>query len=139
MMYSLLLAGILFVQPAAPDKAIQRIPRNGGIYVVAHRGVHEGIPENTLAAYRKAIELGADFVEIDVRETKDGALVSTTTRWMTTQNTKDCQLFTPKNCAISAAGPNGRTNAYPRWKKSWNCAEDALEFTWTLNKPMWSR
>jgi glycerophosphoryl diester phosphodiesterase len=51
-------------------------PRNGGVYVVAHRGAHDGIPENTLAAYRRAIELGADFVEIDVRTTKDGRLVS---------------------------------------------------------------
>ena len=51
-------------------------PRHGGVYVVAHRGAHEGIPENTLAAYRKAIELGADFVEIDVRTTKDGEFVS---------------------------------------------------------------
>ncbi len=51
-------------------------PRHGGVYVVAHRGAHEGIPENTLAAYRKAIELGCDFVEVDVRLTKDGALVS---------------------------------------------------------------
>ena len=30
-------------------------PRHGGVYVVAHRGAHEGIPENTLAAYRKEI------------------------------------------------------------------------------------
>ena len=51
-------------------------PRHGDVYVVAHRGAHEGIPENTLAAYRHAIELGADFVEIDLRETKDGHLVS---------------------------------------------------------------
>ncbi|MBI3118815.1 MAG: glycerophosphodiester phosphodiesterase family protein, partial [Candidatus Hydrogenedentes bacterium] len=51
-------------------------PKHGGVYVVAHRGAHEGIPENTLAAYRKAIELGADFVEIDVRTTKDGKFVS---------------------------------------------------------------
>jgi len=51
-------------------------PRNGGVYVVAHRGAHQGIPENTLAAYRKAIELGCDFVEIDVRTTKDGRFVS---------------------------------------------------------------
>lgn len=55
---------------------IARTPRHGGVYVVAHRGVHDGIPENTLAAYRKAIELGADFVEIDLRETRDGHLVS---------------------------------------------------------------
>ncbi|MFP6616763.1 MAG: glycerophosphodiester phosphodiesterase [Candidatus Hydrogenedentota bacterium] len=47
-------------------------PRNGGIYVIAHRGAHQGIPENTLEAYQKAIDLGCDFVEIDVRTTKDG-------------------------------------------------------------------
>jgi len=51
-------------------------PRNGGVYVVAHRGAHNGIPENTLAAYQKAFEIGVDFVEIDVRATKDGRLVS---------------------------------------------------------------
>lgn len=51
-------------------------PKNGDIYVIAHRGAHLGIPENTLAAYRKAIELGCDFVEIDVRKTKDGRFVS---------------------------------------------------------------
>jgi glycerophosphoryl diester phosphodiesterase len=51
-------------------------PLNGGIYVVCHRGTHEGIPENTLAAYQKAIDLGADYVEIDTRTTKDGQIVS---------------------------------------------------------------
>lgn len=51
-------------------------PQNGETYVIAHRGVHNGIPENSLAAYQKAIDLGCDFVEIDVRTTKDGELVS---------------------------------------------------------------
>ena len=51
-------------------------PRHAGVYVVAHRGAHIGIPENTLAAYQKAIELGCDFVEIDVQTTKDGRFVS---------------------------------------------------------------
>ncbi len=46
------------------------------IYIVAHRGAHIGIPENSLAAYQKAIDLGCDFVEIDVRTTKDGKFVS---------------------------------------------------------------
>ena len=50
-------------------------PKNG-IYVVAHRGAHEGIPENSIPAYRKAIELGCDFIEIDIRTTKDGKFVS---------------------------------------------------------------
>lgn len=47
-----------------------------GIYVVAHRGAHNGIPENSLPAYQKAIDLGCDFVEIDIRTTKDGKFVS---------------------------------------------------------------
>jgi len=51
-------------------------PKHGGVYVVAHRGAHQGIPENSLPAYQKAIDLGADFVEIDVRTTKDGKFVS---------------------------------------------------------------
>ena len=51
-------------------------PRHGGIYVVAHRGAHIGIPENTLAAYEAAIEMGVDFVEIDLRTTRDGRIVS---------------------------------------------------------------
>lgn len=51
-------------------------PKNGNTYVIAHRGVHIGIPENTLPAYQKAIDLGCDFVEIDVRSTRDGHIVS---------------------------------------------------------------
>lgn len=47
-----------------------------GVFVIAHRGAHNGIPENSLAAYQKAIELGCDFVEIDIRTTKDGHFVS---------------------------------------------------------------
>lgn len=49
---------------------------NNGIFVVAHRGAHEVIPENSLPAYQKAIDLGCDFVEIDIRTTKDGKFVS---------------------------------------------------------------
>ena len=51
-------------------------PKNGNTYVIAHRGVHNNIPENTLASYKKAIDLGCDFVEIDIRKTKDGKFVS---------------------------------------------------------------
>ncbi|MFA6240606.1 MAG: glycerophosphodiester phosphodiesterase family protein [Candidatus Hydrogenedentales bacterium] len=60
---------------AAPQSVLPP-PKNGNVYVVAHRGAHQGIPENTLPAYQKAIDLGADFVEIDVRTTKDGKFVS---------------------------------------------------------------
>jgi len=60
------------------DKSVEvgfRAP-NQTTYVIAHRGAHQNIPENSLAAYKKAIDLGCDFVEIDVRTTKDGHFVS---------------------------------------------------------------
>ncbi|QDQ12436.1 glycerophosphodiester phosphodiesterase [Streptomyces spectabilis] len=45
------------------------------IQVVAHRGASEDAPEHTLAAYKKAVEDGADALECDVRLTADGHLV----------------------------------------------------------------
>jgi glycerophosphoryl diester phosphodiesterase len=39
--------------------------------IVAHRGVATEYPENTIPAFQKAIELGADAVELDVRLTND--------------------------------------------------------------------
>lgn len=75
-MYSLTLCTLLLAAHVGQTGNPLPPPRHGGVYVVAHRGAHEGIPENTLAAYKKAIELGADFVEIDLREIKDGQIVS---------------------------------------------------------------
>ena len=44
--------------------------------VIAHRGASGERPEHTLASYRLAIELGADFIEPDLVLTKDGVLVA---------------------------------------------------------------
>ena len=43
--------------------------------VVAHRGASAYAPEHTLAAYKLALEMGADFVEQDLAVTKDGILI----------------------------------------------------------------
>jgi glycerophosphoryl diester phosphodiesterase len=43
--------------------------------VVAHRGAAGAAPENTMAAVRQALDDGADWVEIDVQETRDGEVV----------------------------------------------------------------
>ncbi|WP_307853377.1 glycerophosphodiester phosphodiesterase family protein [Kitasatospora sp. RG8] len=45
------------------------------VQVIAHRGSSHALPEHTLAAYRRALEEGADAVECDVRVTADGQLV----------------------------------------------------------------
>lgn len=73
----LVIANFAYAVPGQPDTQGGHIREaRNGIYVIAHRGVHTGIPENSLPAYAKAIELGCDFVEIDVRRTKDGHFVS---------------------------------------------------------------
>ena len=44
--------------------------------VIGHRGASGYLPEHTLESYRRAIELGADFIEPDLVATKDGELVA---------------------------------------------------------------
>ncbi|MCD0458015.1 glycerophosphodiester phosphodiesterase family protein [Roseiconus lacunae] len=45
------------------------------VEIMAHRGASILAPENTMAAYRRAIDDGADWIEIDVQETADGRVV----------------------------------------------------------------
>jgi len=45
------------------------------LIVTAHRGLSGLYPENTIEAMQKAIEIGADLVEFDVRATRDGVPV----------------------------------------------------------------
>jgi glycerophosphoryl diester phosphodiesterase len=44
--------------------------------IVAHRGAWEAAPQNSLAAFARAIELGCDMIELDVRRTRDACLVA---------------------------------------------------------------
>ncbi|MCD6121507.1 MAG: glycerophosphodiester phosphodiesterase [Spirochaetales bacterium] len=50
-------------------KELYKDPRK--IVVTAHRGFSGRYPENTLLAFKKAFEAGADFIEFDLRLTKD--------------------------------------------------------------------
>ena len=43
--------------------------------VVAHRGASGTMPENTFASFDRAVEMGADMIELDVHPTRDGHLV----------------------------------------------------------------
>lgn len=43
---------------------------------VAHRGASGSAPENTLSAFRKALAIGVDAVELDLHGTKDGEIVA---------------------------------------------------------------
>lgn len=86
-MYKLLLSLVFsqcwlfasFAQQATPqfekiNKAFLQ-PASNVVLIAAHRGAHLEAPENSMPAFRKAIELGIDIIELDVRCTKDGKLV----------------------------------------------------------------
>ncbi|MCM3339645.1 MULTISPECIES: glycerophosphodiester phosphodiesterase [Paenibacillus] len=45
------------------------------MFVFAHRGASGYAPENTMAAFRKAVDMGCDGIELDIQQTKDGRLV----------------------------------------------------------------
>ena len=47
----------------------------GRVLNFAHRGANHDAPQNTLAAFRLAVEMGADGVELDVQASKDGEAV----------------------------------------------------------------
>lgn len=66
----------LSAKPPIPltDVIIKQTDRDK-MTLVAHRGYSSQAPENTLPAIQKAAEYGFDYVEIDVRQTKDGVWV----------------------------------------------------------------
>lgn len=65
----ILFAATSRAQPVALPEAKNKL------LVIAHRGNHVKVPENTLASFKEAIKAGADYVEVDLRTSKDGRLV----------------------------------------------------------------
>ncbi len=54
---------------------LQEIQIDDDVQIIAHRGAASVAPENTMAAVRRAMVDGADWIEIDVQETADGEVV----------------------------------------------------------------
>src|SRR5205807_10368280 len=63
---AVLLLGFALAQPLSVG---------GPIEITAHRGYAHGVPENSLAAFRAAIDAGADWAELDVQLTADGVVI----------------------------------------------------------------
>jgi glycerophosphoryl diester phosphodiesterase len=61
--------------PAAAQATPAATPPAGKPIVIGHRGAAGLLPENTLAAFARACELGADMLELDVLVSADGELV----------------------------------------------------------------
>lgn len=55
---------------ARKDVSGRRIPQ-----IIAHRGYKAKFPENTMRAFKGAVEVGAEGIETDVHLTKDGVVV----------------------------------------------------------------
>ena len=65
-----------FCLPVSAQQPLQPLPKSKNAFIViAHRGSHLIKPENTIASIEEAISIGADYVELDLRTTKDGQLV----------------------------------------------------------------
>jgi len=62
-------------------ETIKKLKKQKGILILGHRGCRNSdVPENTLAAFQKAYNVGSDGIEIDVESTFDNHLV-VTNRW----------------------------------------------------------
>jgi glycerophosphoryl diester phosphodiesterase len=65
--------------PQAPTERLSLRRRleqeRGRVWVVGHRGAMGHCPENTLASFERGLELGADWIELDVHLSRDGELM----------------------------------------------------------------
>jgi glycerophosphoryl diester phosphodiesterase len=93
--------------------------------VIAHRGASAYAPEHTLAAYRLAIEQGADFVEQDLQIAKDGALLCLHDRSLE-RTTNVAEVF-----------PDRARNAEGQSRRTWYAADFTLAEIKRLDAGSW--
>ena len=96
--------------------------------IIAHRGASYLAPENTLTAFKKAMEIGADGVEMDVQQTIDAGLVIHHD-YMIDLHTDisgkiyDMTMGDLRNWILAAGRtPSFRTRRSPPCRRPWNCA-----------------
>jgi len=68
-------APLLILVPSSSPRPQQIVTVARAFHIIAHRGASAAAPENTLSAFSKAVRMGADILELDVRQTKDSQLV----------------------------------------------------------------
>jgi glycerophosphoryl diester phosphodiesterase len=92
--------------------------------LIAHRGASAYAPEHTLAAYRLAVEQGADFVEQDLQISKDGVLVCL--HDLTLERTTNVEEVFPTRSVVERTA--GQT---------WNVSDFTLQELKTLDAGSW--
>lgn len=68
-------AGLVISAGVVTATAMTALQIEDDVAITAHRGSSVVAPENTLAAFRRAIEDGTDWIELDVQEAADGEIV----------------------------------------------------------------
>ena len=90
------------------------------LVVIAHRGNHTNVPENTLSAINEAIKYGVDYVEVDLRTTKDGHLVihhDATVDRATNGNGKISALTLAEIKKLQVYNHNHKTHRIPEFRE----------------------
>ncbi len=70
----LAMAVLLLIACGAMGFVASRLNLEAAVSVTAHRGASIAAPENTMAAFRTAMDAGATFIELDVQRTRDGQI-----------------------------------------------------------------
>ena len=99
-----LLLIVLFIAACASGSRFDKIladfhnSESGYVMVAAHRAAHKIHPENSLPAIQRAIDLGVDIIELDVKVSKDGVpfIMHDGTIDRTTNGTGDGEEYTIK-------------------------------------------
>jgi glycerophosphoryl diester phosphodiesterase len=69
------LAALLVLAAGIGTVLYARLDLKSDVAVTAHRGASLDAPENSMAAFKAALDAGTDYIELDVQRTRDGAVV----------------------------------------------------------------
>ena len=67
--------GVNFAYNFADRRGVLHMGLGNPVEVTAHRGYSAAYPENTIPAFKGAIQVGADWAELDVQQTEDGEVI----------------------------------------------------------------
>lgn len=67
--------GVNFAYNFADRRGVLHMGLGNPVKVTAHRGYSAAYPENTIPAFKGAIQVGADWAELDVQQTADGEVI----------------------------------------------------------------
>jgi len=70
-------------------KSLRETVKLNKILIAAHRGDSSNFPENTFAAFKSAVQIGVDMIELDVQFTKDEKIIVTHNETLNSENIFD--------------------------------------------------